>query len=156
MHESYCATWDIEPAALAVTEEATMTTAYGTFIIDTGLKGDTLDLLVALGACLLGYGEVGLWLKKEALKEDSPINFEGNPYRKYVSPFFHSLPIYICSWFDLSNSSYDLRWMEDYSGTKYQEACRTGIGESSLPSGLHSFGMTFAVLCRLARSADNL
>lgn len=82
MHEAYCSTWDIAPASLATTEEATATTAYGAFIIDTGVKGDALSLLVALCACLLGYGEVGLWLKREAEKDGSPVKFEGNPYRK--------------------------------------------------------------------------
>lgn len=61
-----------------------------------------MKLVMALSACLLGYGEVGLWLKKQALKPDSPIKLEGNPYR---------------------------RWIDDYSGEDYQAAVELGIGE---------------------------
>ena len=56
---------------------------------------------MALLACLLGYGEVGLWLKREASKPDSWVRLEGNPY---------------------------LKWIEDYSGLDYQAAVRTGLG----------------------------
>lgn len=59
---------------------------------------------MALMACLLGYGEVGLWLKKEASRPDSWVVMGGNPYRK---------------------------WIEDYSGEHYQNAVRIGIGECS-------------------------
>jgi hydroxymethylpyrimidine/phosphomethylpyrimidine kinase len=86
MHESYCASWGIEPAALLAAEESAATTAYGAYILDVGTKGDALDLLVALAACLLGYGEVGLWLKSEAEKPDSWVKLECNPYRKFVVP----------------------------------------------------------------------
>ena len=49
-------------------------------------------LLMALAPCLLGYGEVGLWLKKETAKPNSWVRWQGNPYRK---------------------------WMEDYSGEAF-------------------------------------
>ena len=82
MHESFCAEWGIPLKELASLKESTTTTAYGNFIIDAGLRGDDLSLIVALAACLLGYGEVGLWLLKEAEREDSDIYLEGNPYRR--------------------------------------------------------------------------
>jgi len=82
MHESYCLSWGIQPAALLSAEESAATTAYGAYILDVGTKGNALDLLVALAACLLGYGEVGLWLRSEAEKPDSWVKLEGNPYRK--------------------------------------------------------------------------
>ncbi len=56
---------------------------------------------MALLACLLGYGEVGLWIKKEAAKPGSLAKLEGNPY---------------------------LHWIEDYSGPEYQKAVRLGMG----------------------------
>lgn len=64
--------------------------------------GDQAKLIMALMACLLGYGEVGLWLKKEASKPNSWVVMDGNPYKK---------------------------WIEDYSGEHYQGAVRIGIGE---------------------------
>ena len=82
MHESFCAQWGISLKELVSLKESTTTTAYGNFIVDAGLRGDDLALLVALAACLLGYGEMGLWLRKEAECEDSDIYLEGNPYRR--------------------------------------------------------------------------
>ncbi len=64
-------------------------------------KGDAASLLMALAACLLGYGEVGLWLQREAKKPQSWVKIENNPYRK---------------------------WIEDYSGDNYQAAVKVGIG----------------------------
>jgi hydroxymethylpyrimidine/phosphomethylpyrimidine kinase len=56
---------------------------------------------MALLACLLGYGEVGLWLRKQASLPNSWVKFEGNPYK---------------------------RWIEDYSGNEYQRAVKMGLG----------------------------
>ena len=82
MHESFCAQWGLSPSEIAATPESIATTAYGTFILDVGLKGDELSLIVALSACLLGYGEVGLWLASESQHTSSGIMLEGNPYRR--------------------------------------------------------------------------
>ncbi|KIJ63358.1 hypothetical protein HYDPIDRAFT_113346 [Hydnomerulius pinastri MD-312] len=100
MHTSFCAQWGITKDELDTTPESPATTAYGAFLIDTGLQGDTTKLVMALAACLLGYGEVGLWLKKEAEKPNSWVKWEGNPY---------------------------LKWMQDYSGEDYQNAVRVGL-----------------------------
>lgn len=56
---------------------------------------------MALAACLLGYGEVGLWLKREAARPDTWVKLEDNPYR---------------------------RWIDDYSGANYQAAVKLGLG----------------------------
>ena len=70
---------------------------------------------MALAACLLGYGEVGLWLQREAARPNSWVVLEGNPY---------------------------LRWIEDYSGKEYQAAVRLGLGASPLlsPNSWHLRG----------------
>jgi hydroxymethylpyrimidine/phosphomethylpyrimidine kinase len=81
MHESFCAQWGVPVTPLDV-KEASATTAYGTFILDAGIRGDALSLLVALAACLIGYGEVGLWLKNECERQGSEFHLEGNPYRR--------------------------------------------------------------------------
>lgn len=62
---------------------------------------------MVLAACLVGYGEVGLWLKKEAGKPNSWVKWEGNPY---------------------------LKWMEDYAGEGFQNAVSTGLGAFALLS----------------------
>lgn len=56
---------------------------------------------MALAACLLGYGEVGLWLEREAKRPQSWAKLEDNPYKK---------------------------WIEDYAGERYQAAVKVGIG----------------------------
>jgi hydroxymethylpyrimidine/phosphomethylpyrimidine kinase len=57
---------------------------------------------MALLACLLGYGEVGLWLKKEASIEESWVVLENNPYRE---------------------------WIDAYSSQRYQQAVALGLGK---------------------------
>jgi thiaminase len=64
-------------------------------------EGDSASLLMALAACLLGYGEVGLWLQREARRPQSWVQIENNPYK---------------------------RWIELYSGDNYQAAVKVGLG----------------------------
>ncbi|KAI0792631.1 Phosphomethylpyrimidine kinase-domain-containing protein [Abortiporus biennis] len=99
-HKKFCAQWGITEEELQTTPESPATTAYGAYILDVGLQGDTNKLLMAVAACLLGYGEVGLWLKKESSKPNTWVVTEGNPYAK---------------------------WMEDYSGPHYQAAVKAGL-----------------------------
>ncbi|KAJ7144991.1 Phosphomethylpyrimidine kinase-domain-containing protein [Mycena crocata] len=99
-HRAFCAEFGVSANVLERTEESVATTAYGCYLMDVGIQGDTTKLLMALLACLLGYGEVGLWLKKEAARAGSGVVLEGNPYR---------------------------RWIEDYSGPEYQAAVRIGL-----------------------------
>lgn len=74
------------------------------------VAGDATHLLLALAACLLGYGEVGLWIMSEAKKTpETWVVLEGNPY---------------------------LKWIEVYAGKEYQDAVKAGIGELGFPSWL--------------------
>ena len=72
-----------------------------TFTWHISMLGDVAKLMMALMACLLGYGEVGLWLKKQSRTANSWVVIEGNPYR---------------------------HWMEVYAGEEYQLAVRFGLG----------------------------
>ena len=63
---------------------------------------------MALMACLLGYGEVGLWLKKQSTLPNSWVVLDGNPYKA---------------------------WMDEYGGEHYQRAVKIGLGISRLASG---------------------
>ena len=56
---------------------------------------------MAVASCLIGYGEVGLWLKRKV--EQGVYKLEGNPYR---------------------------RWIETYCGEEFLSAIRVGIGTS--------------------------
>ncbi|KAF8801414.1 hypothetical protein BYT27DRAFT_7261953 [Phlegmacium glaucopus] len=99
-HKSFCATFGVTPDELENTPESTATMAYGAYLIDVGLRGDTTKLIMALMACLLGYGEVGLWLQKESKNENTWVIMEGNPYKL---------------------------WIDDYSGEIYQSAVKAGL-----------------------------
>ncbi|KIY68605.1 hypothetical protein CYLTODRAFT_395117 [Cylindrobasidium torrendii FP15055 ss-10] len=99
-HTAFCASFGITQADLESTEESPACTAYGAFLLDIGMQGDRPKLLMALLACLLGYGEVGLWITKLAKTNQRSFIVEGNPYR---------------------------HWIEDYAGKEYQEAVRLGL-----------------------------
>jgi hydroxymethylpyrimidine/phosphomethylpyrimidine kinase / thiaminase len=106
-HKIFCATFGVTPQELEECEEEVACTAYGAYILNVGLQGDTAKLTMALMACLLGYGEVGLWLKRHAIRsgeesgEERWVVMDGNPYKK---------------------------WIEDYTGEAYQGAVKAGLG----------------------------
>lgn len=50
------------------TMESAATLAYTRFVLDTARSSDGLDLLVAVSPCMVGYGQVGLWLSKNYKK----------------------------------------------------------------------------------------
>ncbi|KAF8589696.1 hypothetical protein K439DRAFT_1332026 [Ramaria rubella] len=99
-HMEFCKSYGVSFEELLSTVESPATTAYGAYLIDVGLRGDETQLMVAVAACLLGYGEVGLWLVKESEREGSNIFMHSNPYE---------------------------RWIKEYAGENYQEAVRAGI-----------------------------
>ena len=61
------------------TPEADANRLYTRFVMDAGLSGDLLDLLVALSPCSLGYAEIG-----RRLADDPATRLEGNPYRDWI------------------------------------------------------------------------
>ncbi|WP_185983850.1 TenA family protein [Aureimonas mangrovi] len=65
LHVEICAREGIDEAALGATREAPQNLAYTRYVIDRGMAGDGLDLLVALLPCVLGYGEIGARLAAE-------------------------------------------------------------------------------------------
>ncbi|SJX63818.1 related to THI21-Hydroxymethylpyrimidine phosphate kinase, involved in the last steps in thiamine biosynthesis [Sporisorium reilianum f. sp. reilianum] len=55
------------------TMESAATLAYTRFVLDTARSSDSLDLLVAVSPCMVGYAQVGLWLaqhRKEGIDKD--------------------------------------------------------------------------------------
>lgn len=59
LHVKYCAGWGLTPADLEAAEEDMPTTAYSRFVLDWGVRGDLLDLHVALAPCMIGYAVIG-------------------------------------------------------------------------------------------------
>ncbi len=62
--------------------EAEANMAYTRFVLEKGLAGDLLDLLVALAPCVLGYAEIGV-----RLKADPGTMLASNPYRDWIEMY---------------------------------------------------------------------
>lgn len=79
LHVDFCSRWGISEQRLQETEEAPANRLYTRYVLDQGMQGDLLDLLVALTPCTLGYAEIGARLLK-----DPQTALEGNPYREWI------------------------------------------------------------------------
>ncbi|MCS6779686.1 MAG: TenA family protein [Geminicoccaceae bacterium] len=82
LHIGYCAGFGLDEAALRRAPEHAATTAYTSFVLERGLAGDLLDLLVALAPCVVGYGEIGA-----RLAADPATRLDGNPYRQWIETY---------------------------------------------------------------------
>lgn len=83
LHVSYCKEWGISEQELAELPEARATLAYTRYVLDTGNRGDLLDLHVALSPCMVGYGEIANWLNSRA----ETIRGENNPYDAWIAMY---------------------------------------------------------------------
>ena len=83
LHVSYCKEWGISEQELADLPEARATLAYTRYVLDTGNRGDLLDLHVALSPCMVGYGEIANWLNSRA----ETIRGESNPYDAWIAMY---------------------------------------------------------------------
>ena len=70
MHVKTCAAEGIDEATLTSATEEIETLAYTRYVTDAGLSGDYLSMMAALAPCVLGYGEIGLWMAQNA--KDTP------------------------------------------------------------------------------------
>ncbi len=82
LHVHYCAGWGLDRAALAAAPEDPATVAYTSYVLETGLKGDLLDLHVALAPCVVGYGEIGA-----RLASDPATRMDGNPFGEWIAMY---------------------------------------------------------------------
>ncbi len=82
LHVGLCAKWGLTPADLEAAPESRATMAYTRFVLETGLRGDLLDLHVALAPCVIGYAEIGRDLASMAGALD-----EANPYRVWIAEY---------------------------------------------------------------------
>jgi thiaminase/transcriptional activator TenA len=79
LHITACTERGIAEASLFNASEDLENVAYTRYVLDSGLQGDFLDLILALAPCAFGYGEIGLRLK-QSLKP-------GNPYEKWINTY---------------------------------------------------------------------
>ncbi|QTF93826.1 thiaminase II [Halomonas sp. BM-2019] len=83
LHVSYCREWGITEAELAALPEARATLAYTRYVLDTGHRGDLLDLHVALAPCLVGYGVIANWLGERV----ETVRGDANPYDAWIAMY---------------------------------------------------------------------
>lgn len=82
LHVTYAAQWDLTAADLEATAPRNELLAYTRFVLDTGMRGDVLDLEVALAPCIVGYAEIAAALaaRKGALAP-------ANPYARWIAEY---------------------------------------------------------------------
>jgi len=82
LHVGYCEGWGIDRKALEEVAEEPQNMAYTRYVLERGMSGDVLDLLVALSPCAIGYGEIGV-----QLLESDETKLEGNPYLSWIEMY---------------------------------------------------------------------
>ncbi len=82
MHIAICAEEGISEEELEATKESPANLAYTRYVMDCGLRGDLLDLWVALSPCVFGYGEIG-----ERLVLESGGAPESHPYHDWIRTY---------------------------------------------------------------------
>ncbi len=79
LHVDYCAKWGLDEQDMIATPESRATLAYTRYVLEAGMAGDLLDLLVALSPCACGYGEIGA-----RMIADPATKLADNPYRAWI------------------------------------------------------------------------
>ncbi len=91
LHLRLCADWGLPPDAVASTRQARATVAYTRFVQEAGLRGDMLDLVVALSPCVVGYAEIGSALAAKGKGLGNGSNPYGPWIREYAGDAYQAL-----------------------------------------------------------------
>mgnify|MGYP000556333171 FL=1 len=79
-HVSYCANWGLTESDMEAEDEDAGTVAYTRYVLDTGIKGDIVDLYAALAPCSMGYAEIG-----RNLSTDENTKLQGNSFIDWIT-----------------------------------------------------------------------
>lgn len=116
LHISYCEAWGISEQELNELPEARATLAYTRYVLDTGNRGDLLDLHVALSPCMVGYGEIANWLNGRV----QTLRGTDNPYDAWIA-------MYESDEFQQAMHA-EIDWLNqrlaDVSPARFQQLCR--------------------------------
>lgn len=116
LHIDYCREWGISEEQLANLPEARATLAYTRYVLDTGNRGDLLDLHVALSPCMVGYGEIANWLNSRA----TTVRGAANRYDAWIA-------MYESEEFQDAMQA-EIRWLDerlaDVSETRFEQLTR--------------------------------
>ena len=133
LHVKYCGEWGISESELTDLPEARATLAYTRYVLETGNRGDILDLHVALAPCIAGYAEIGSWL----VDQRSTVR-DGNPYGPWID-------MYTSKEFQQAAQS-EVDWinaqMEGISDARYRELVRIFSEATRLEADFWQMGLT--------------
>jgi thiaminase/transcriptional activator TenA len=79
LHVRYCADWGISEPQMVAAPPSLEMLAYTRYVLELGLAGDALDLMVALAPCIAGYAEIGAMLARDLAPE--------NPYKAWIETY---------------------------------------------------------------------
>ena len=79
LHVRYCADWGISEPQMAAAPPSLEMLAYTRYVLELGLAGDGLDLMVALAPCIAGYAEIGAMLARDLAPD--------NPYKAWIEAY---------------------------------------------------------------------
>lgn len=134
LHISYCKEWGISEEELARLPEARATLAYTRYVLDTGNRGDLLDLHVALSPCMVGYGEIANWLNSRA----DTLRGERNPYNAWIA-------MYESDEFQQAMKA-EIRWLDerlaDVSPARFEQLTRIFSDATRLEIDFWEMGLT--------------
>lgn len=83
LHLRLCAEWGLLRGDVETQRQARATIAYTRFVQEAGLRGDLLDLVVALSPCVVGYAEIGTELAQTGAGPDDG----SNPYAAWIREY---------------------------------------------------------------------
>ena len=105
LHVGLCEGWGISRSDLERLPEASETMAYTRFVLESGMRGDLLDLQVALAPCILGYAEIA---RENA--DAMPAGASAEAYRRwfdeYASEEYQKVAQLFSDWMDRTADIY--------------------------------------------------
>ncbi len=139
LHISYCADWGIKKSVLEAEPEAAANIAYTRYVMERGMSGDILDLLVALAPCVMGYAEIG-----SRLADEQTTALENNPYRPWIDMYSSNeyQQVAAGAYGQLERVAMS-RLGEDYrSSGRWKQLCETFATATRLEAGFWEMGLT--------------
>ena len=135
LHVKYCGEWGISEAELKELAESRATLAYTRYVLETGNRGDILDLHVALAPCIVGYAEIGNWLVNQrfTVRIDNPY---GPWMDMYTSKEFQQAAQAEVDWINTH--------MEGASEGRFNELARIFSEATRLEGDFWQMGLTLA------------
>jgi thiaminase/transcriptional activator TenA len=133
LHVAFCRGWGLSEAEMAALPEADATMAYTRYVLECGLRGDLLDLEVALAPCVIGYAEIGGRLLREA----GP-RLASNPYRAWIEMYAGAEYQQVAA---TASGELDRLWQSRAGGGRLEGLTRLFARATQLEAGFWQMGL---------------